>query len=139
MESHRGDPPRPPSSTPLTIAVDDPRRVDVGRLLERHLAFNHAVTPPGHVHAMGLEELLDPSVTLFSARRQGLLVGVGALHRLGGSHGELKSMHTDAEFRGNGVGRAMVTHILGFALELGLARVSLETGTMPAFSPARHL
>ncbi|MEY8039430.1 GNAT family N-acetyltransferase [Saccharopolyspora cebuensis] len=40
---------------------------------------------------------------------------------------------------GRGVGRAMVTHLLGIARERGLARVSLETGSMSAFAPARTL
>ena len=37
-------------------------------LLERHLAFAHEVTPAGHVHALHVERLVDPSVTFFGAR-----------------------------------------------------------------------
>ena len=36
-----------------------------------HLAFAHEETPPEHVHALDLSGLLDPTVTLFSARRGG--------------------------------------------------------------------
>jgi len=121
------------------VAVDDPRRPDVTELLERHLAFAHEVTPEGHVHALDVERLLDPSVTFFSARRDAVLLGVGALRELDPAHGEVKSMHTTPAARRQGVGRAMVEHLLGVARARGYERVSLETGTMDAFAPARDL
>jgi putative acetyltransferase len=121
------------------IAADDPRSEDVRSLLERHLAFAHEVTPVGHVHALDVDRLVDPSVTFFSARRAGVLVGVGALRRLDDSHAELKSMHTMEAARGQGVGTAMVARILEFAARSNYERVSLETGTMEAFAPARSL
>ena len=123
----------------LVIAVDDPGADDVRALLERHLAFAREVTPPGHVHALDADGLMDPAITLFSARRAGVLLGVGALSRLDEAHAELKSMHTTEAARGLGVGRAMVDHILAFAAERNYTRVSLETGTMAAFAPARSL
>ena len=123
----------------VVIAVDDPRVDDVRALLEGHLAFSRAVTPPGHVHALGIDGLLDRAVTFFSARRDGVLVGVGALKRLDDSHAEVKSMHTIEAARGQGVGRAMVDHLLAVAADRNYQRVSLETGTMNAFAPARSL
>ena len=123
----------------LVIAVDDPRIDDVRTLLDRHLAFAREVTPPDHVHAMDVEDLVDPAVTLFSARRDGVLLGVGALKRLDETHAELKSMHTSEAARGQGVGRTMVDHILAVAADRSYQRVSLETGTGDAFVPARSL
>src|SRR5207249_3448704 len=123
----------------VVIAVDDPRRDDVRALLEAHLAFSRAVTPPGHVHALGIEGLLDLAVTFFSARRDGVLVGIGALKRLDDSHAEVKSMHTIEAARGQGVGQAMVDHLLAVAATRNYQRVSLETGTMDAFASARSL
>jgi putative acetyltransferase len=123
----------------IDIAADDPRADDVRALLARHLAFAHEETPPEHVHALDLSGLLDPTVTFFSARRDGDLVGIGALRELDRDHGELKSMHTAAEERGRGVGRAMVDHLLGEARIRGYRRVSLETGTTEAFAAARSL
>jgi putative acetyltransferase len=123
----------------LVIAVDDPQAGDVRALLDRHLAFAREVTPPGHVHALDHDGLVDPAVTFFGARRGGVLLGVGALKRLDDTHGELKSMHTAEEARGQGVGRAMVDHLLAVAAGRGYRRASLETGTMPAFAPARAL
>jgi putative acetyltransferase len=48
-------------------------------------------------------------------------------------------MHTSEAARGLGVGLAIVDHILAFAGERNYERVSLETGSMAAFAPARSL
>jgi putative acetyltransferase len=123
----------------LVIAIDDPRVDDVRTLLDRHLAFAGDDTPPAHVHTLEVDDLLGPAVSFFSARRDGVLLGVGALKRLDESHAELKSMHTSEAARGHGVGRAMVDHLLAVAANRGYQRVSLETGTIDAFAPARSL
>jgi putative acetyltransferase len=52
---------------------------------------------------------------------------------------EIKSMHTAEAARGRGIGRAMVGHLVSVARDRGMRRVSLETGTMAAFGPARAL
>jgi putative acetyltransferase len=121
------------------ISIDDPRADDVRALLERHLAFSEATTPPEDRHALDIDGLLAPAVSFYSYRIDGQLLGVGALKRLGDDHAEIKSMHTAAEARGRGVGRAMVDHLVGVARERGFRRVSLETGSGPAFAPARGL
>ncbi|HZQ64824.1 MAG TPA: GNAT family N-acetyltransferase [Gaiellaceae bacterium] len=123
----------------FVIEVDDPRRDDVRALLEQHLAFAREVTPPEDVHALDLDGLLDPSVTLYSVRVDGELLGVGALKELEPGHAELKSMHTARAARRRGVGRAIVDHLLAVAASRGVRRVSLETGAMDAFAPARAL
>ena len=123
----------------LHIDVDDPRREDVAALLGRHLDFAHEVTPAGHVHALDVDRLVDPTVTFFSARVEGTILGVGALRRLDPTHAELKSMHTTAAARGQGVGRAILARLLNEAAERGFARISLETGTADEFLPARTL
>ena len=125
--------------SPLVIAIDDPRVTDVRALLERHLGFARETTPPEDVHALDLDGLLEPRVTFFSARRDAELLGIGALKQLDETHGELKSMHTASERRGAGVGRAMVDHLLAVAVGRGYRRVSLETGAMDEFAPARAL
>lgn len=123
----------------LVIAVEDPLAADVGAVLDRHLAFAHEHTPPTHVHALPGERLQDPAVTLFGARQAGVLLGVGAIRRLDAEHAELKSMHTVEEARGQGVGREMLRHLLQVAAASGCKQVSLETGAMAEFEPARTL
>lgn len=121
------------------IAIDDPRDPDVRALLERHLEFSLAQTPPEHSFALDVDGLLDPVITLFSVRAHGSLLGIGAIKRLGPHHAEIKSMHTAEAARGRGIGRAMLTHLLEVARAQGFRRVSLETGATAAFAPARAL
>lgn len=123
----------------IVIGADDPRADDVRALLERHLAFSREVTPAEGVYALDVEALLHPSVMFFSARLDGEIVGVGALKHVDDTHAELKSMHTVEAARSQGVGRAMVDHLLSVAAERHYQRVSLETGVMDAFAPARAL
>jgi putative acetyltransferase len=124
---------------PGVISTDDPRADDVRELLERHLTYAGANTPPEDVHALDVDSLLDPAVTFFSFRVDGELLGVAALKRLDGEHAEIKSMHTAQAARGRGIARALVDHLIGVAREGGYRRVSLETGSGPAFAPARRL
>jgi putative acetyltransferase len=121
------------------ISVDDPRAPDVRALLERHLTFTTSTSPPEDMHALDVDGLLDPAVTFFSFRRDGELLAVGALKQLDAGHAELKSMHTAEAARGRGIGRAMLAHLIGVARDRGCSRVSLETGSMAAFAPARSL
>jgi putative acetyltransferase len=121
------------------ISTDDPRAADVHALLERHLAFARSSSPPQDVHALDVDGLLDPAITFRSFRREGELLAVGALKRLGPQHAEVKCMHTAQAARGQGIARAMLAHLLSVARERGVRRVSLETGSMAAFAPARSL
>jgi len=121
------------------ISIDDPRADDVRALIERHLEFARATTPPEAVFALDLDGLKDPAVTFFTYRVNGDVIGMAALKHLDDEHAELKSMHTAAEARGRGVGRALVDHIVTVARERGYRRISLETGSGPAFEAARNL
>ncbi len=125
--------------TELVFAVDDPRAEDVRALLQRHLAFAHEVTPPDHVHALDVDKLVDPAVTFYSLRRDGRLLGIGALRRLASDHAEIKSMHVAEAERGSGLGGVILDRLLDEACNHGYRRLSLETGTYPAFAAARAL
>lgn len=127
-------------TTDLVVAAEDPRTPDVVALLEAHLAFCRATSPPEAVHALDLDGLTHPAVTFVAARRHpGLLLGVGAIKRLDAAHREIKSMHTSAAARGQGVARLVLDHLLDLARSSGARRVSLETGSMAEFEPARSL
>ncbi len=123
----------------FSIQRDDPNADDVRALLSAHLTFANEHSPPEHVHALDVSGLCTPDVSFFSARDNQTVLGVGALKRLDTTHAEIKSMHTAASARGRGVGRAIVEHLLAFARVGNYVRVSLETGTMEAFAPAREL
>ena len=48
-------------------------------------------------------------------------------------------MRTSPDHLGRGVGRTLLTHIVDEARRRGYGRVSLETGSSPAFDAANHL
>ena len=121
------------------ISADDPRAADVQKLLRSHLEFAAAHTPAEGVYALDVSGLVDPAIAFFSFRRDGELLAMGALKQLDDRHAEIKSMHTAAAARGRGIGRAMLGHLIAEARDRGYARVSLETGSMSAFEPARAL
>ncbi|MHB1511540.1 MAG: GNAT family N-acetyltransferase [Acidimicrobiales bacterium] len=129
----------PETGDALPVGIDDAAAADIRELLRTDLVFAHDVTPQGHVHALPVEALIDPHVTLVSARANGVLLGVGALKRLNDAHGEIKAMHTAATARRRGVGRAVLEQLMSIGREQGYQRLSLETGTMEAFAPARSL
>jgi len=121
------------------ISIDDPRAPDVRRLLEHHVTFARGQTVPEDAHALDVDGLCGPEVTFFSLRRDGTLLAVGAIQRLDSEHAEVKSMHTVDTARRQGVGRRMLEHLIAVAREAGYRRLSLETGSMAAFAPARAL
>jgi putative acetyltransferase len=121
------------------IAVDDPLAADVRELVSRHLDFARSLSPPENVFALDASSLADPAVTFFTCRRSGDLLAIGALKQLSEEHGELKSMHTAQAARRMGVGRAMLGHLIGVARARGYQLLSLETGSMDGFAPARSL
>lgn len=121
------------------VQREDPASPASRALIERHLAFARTHSPPEDVHALEATGLLAPDVTFFGIRDRDELLGIGALRQLDGRHGEIKSMHTVQEARGRGVGKAMLDGLLAVARSRGYRRVSLETGTMAAFAPARTL
>jgi phosphinothricin acetyltransferase len=122
-----------------TISVDDPRADDARKLLAEHLSFCREETPPQDVHALDITDLLGPAITFFGYRVEGKLVAVGALKAIDVGHAEVKSMHTERSARRTGAGGAVLGHIISVARERGFRRLSLETGAMEAFAPARAL
>lgn len=108
-------------------------------LLRVHLAGSRSNTAPGSAHALDVAGLQAPGVSFWTIWDGETLLGCGALKRLAADHGEVKSMHTAQAVRRNGVGRAMLRHIIATARSRGMARLSLETGSWDYFRPARAL
>ncbi len=123
----------------MKIEVDDLSRRAVQSLLEEHLQHMHQLSPPESVHALDLARLRGPDITFWTAWDGPQLLGCGALKDLGGRHGEVKSMRTSTALRRQGTGRALLAHIIAVARARGFERLSLETGSMDAFLPARRL
>jgi putative acetyltransferase len=108
-------------------------------LLRLHLAAAHENSPPGTVFALDLSGLKRPDVTFWGAWEGDQLLGCGALKQLDPEHGEIKSMRTDPSHLGKGVGARVLERIMAAARERGYRRLSLETGSTPAFDAAHAL
>lgn len=139
-------------SRPLHIRIDrelvHPQLI---ALLREHLDGMHAESPPESVHALDLGDLRQADITFLTAWRpaphaapdtEGELVAMGAIRELApstaaqGGHGELKCMRTSARHLRQGAAHAILCELLSLARQRGYRRVSLETGSTPAFEPA---
>ena len=123
----------------MEIRLDDLGGAEIRALLAEHLRNMHQISPPESVHALDLTALLKPDITFWTAWSDGELLGCGALKELTPHHGEIKSMRTASAHRREGVGSAMLQHIMAEARKRSYVRLSLETGSMAAFEPARRL
>lgn len=127
------------SDHPIDIAEDDLSGPDARALVALHLDGMSANSPAGHVFALGLASLQAPDVTVWTARIGSALAGMAALKALGPRHGEIKSMRTHPAHLRKGVAAALLARIMEEARARGYARLSLETGSGPAFEPALAL
>jgi putative acetyltransferase len=123
----------------VRIQIDDLSGPAIQALIEEHLAIMRQQSPPESVHALPLDDLRKPDVTFWSAWDNGELLGCGALKELDPAHGEIKSMRTAARHLRKGVARALLDHLMAEARARRYRRLSLETGSMAAFEPARQL
>jgi putative acetyltransferase len=123
----------------MEIKLDDLAGSEIRALLTEHLHNMHQLSPPESVHALDLGGLQKPEITFWTVWSQGELLGCGALKELSPAHGEIKSMRTVSAHRRKGVARAMLQHMILEARKRSYVRLSLETGSMPAFEPARSL
>jgi putative acetyltransferase len=108
-------------------------------LVRQHLASAAEHSPPESVHALGYERLKQPGLRFYTAWRGDELAAMGAVKRLAADHAELKSMRTVDALQRRGIAATMLRHLLQVAADMGCTRVSLETGSMDAFAPARAL
>ncbi|MFL0372329.1 GNAT family N-acetyltransferase [Paenibacillus amylolyticus] len=123
----------------MEIKVDDLSGVQVKALIAEHLQGMAADSPPESIHALNLDGLKKPEITFWCAWEGEDLLGCGAIKELDPEHAELKSMRTASAHLRKGIARKILAHILEVATERGYKRISLETGSMDSFIPARKL
>jgi len=124
----------------MKIIPDNLQSSEVIHFLEEHIVEMKSVSPPESKHALDLEGLRNPKLSFWSVWDDDeILVACGALLTLSKTHGEIKSMRSKKSVRGKGIASKLLEFILNEARVLGLKQVSLETGSMPFFAPARSL
>ena len=121
------------------IAVDDLTGPAIAALLQEHVDEMRAITPPESKHALNLDSLRQPGITLWSAHDGDHLVGCGALKELDPASAEIKSMRTATAAQRRGVAAALLTHLIAEAGRRGYRRLYLETGAGDFFRPAHTL
>lgn len=125
----------------MDIRRDDLSDPQLIALLRAHRADLARHSPPGSVHAIDVDvaALRAAPITFWSVWDGERLAGCGALKALEPGHGEIKSMRTVDTYRRRGVAARLLGHLLAEARERGYRRLSLETGSGPAFAPAHAL
>ena len=123
----------------MEIIVDDLSGQEIADFLSQHMADMKSISPPESRHALDLEGLRCDDVTFWSVYEKGSLLGCGAIKELDSIHGEIKSMRIALSSRGKGIASMLLKHILHISKIRGYKRISLETGSMDFFMPAREL
>ncbi len=112
----------------ITITQERPDHPDAQTLveeLEAHLATLYPVTSR---HGFSVDKLLREGVAFFLSRVDGQAAGCGGVLLVGSDYAELKRMYVRPNYRGQGLGRQMLDHLVEYAREHGLSIVRLETG-----------
>ena len=123
----------------MHIKRDDLSGPEIAVLLAEHLQDMAETSPPESRHALDLDGLRQPEVTVWGVWQGTELVGCGALKELDAGHAEIKSMRTAKAHLRKGVAAALLAHIVAESKQRGYQRLSLETGSMTYFSPAHNL
>lgn len=100
----------------------------------------------GQTYALDLSALQVPNIHLWTIWSSSSSIpdscsddlhGCAALKILDDSAGEIKSMHTVAAARGQGIGGQLIDKIVDVSRDLGLKLLYLETGSMDGFAGVR--
>lgn len=123
----------------MDIRIDDLSGPDIVCLLEQHIKDMKAASPPESKHALDLNGLRKPEITFWTIWDGVNLAGCLAMKELDNNHAEVKSMRVDHAFRNRGIASKLLAHMIQEAQKRNYTRLSLETGAMPFFEPARKL
>jgi putative acetyltransferase len=123
----------------MKIRADDLTGPEIIALLHEHLRCMAEISPPESRHALNLDGLRKADITFWTIWNGPELAGCGAIKELDKQHGEIKSMRTAYSCQRKGVASHMLRHIIEEAKLRGYRRLSLETGSMAYFDPARKL
>jgi putative acetyltransferase len=112
----------------ITIAVESPLQDEVRTLIAELNAVLLTLSPPEACYHLTVEEMAEPTVTVWIARDGDTIIGCGALKRHFETVGEVKRMFTRPKWQGQGIGGRILGEIQHVAEREGLERLVLETG-----------
>lgn len=110
----------------VEISPAAPEAVEIIGELDAHL-WTHPY-PPQSRHAFSVEKMLREGVVFFVTHYEEQLAGCGGIKIFAGDYGEVKRMYVRPQFRGKGLGKAMLAHLASYARSQNLDLLRLETG-----------
>lgn len=123
------------TSSPVPADLTDPALI---AFLTEHLRDMEPTAPPDSRHALDLAALAADGIRVWVVVDAEVVV-TGATAPIEPGHEEIKSMRVAPRHRGRGWARLMLDHLVDDARSRGVSRLSLETGSMEFFAPARKL
>ncbi len=112
----------------MKIDLESPNKPEILALIEALDAYQKPLYPPESHHGIDIMALAMPHVLFAVARNnKGKAVGCGAIS-LSNEYGELKRMYVMNEYRGQGLGKQLLTFLESAARLRNCTHVLLETG-----------
>jgi GNAT superfamily N-acetyltransferase len=109
------------------ITAERPDTADAIALITELDAILAPQYPPESRHGYSVEKLRQEAVVFFVMRHEMIPAGCGGL-QLYPDYGEVKRMYVRPQFRGLGLGKLMLNHLVDYALQQRLEVLRLETG-----------
>ena len=103
--------------------------------LEERYAFRLPVQEAVEHDLKGIHKFEPPNGRLALAFESGTAIGTAAMHTIGPGTAEIKRMWVDPEYRGAGVGRALLARLIADAGTAGYQRIRLDS---PDFMTNAH-
>jgi GNAT superfamily N-acetyltransferase len=112
----------------IVITEERPDTPDAQALIEELEAHLEKLYPSESRHGFSVEKLLRERVAFFVTRDGNQAAGCGGALIVGSEYAEIKRMYVRPAFRGRGLGRLMLDHLVEHARGRGLNVIRLETG-----------
>ena len=113
---------------PAIITPERPDTIDARALIAELEAQLDPFYPRESRHGYSVEKLIADDVAFFLIRENGTPTGCGGLKLIGTEYGEVKRMYVRPQFRGLGLAKLMLNHLVGYAQSQGIGLLRLETG-----------
>ena len=123
----------------MQIRRDELTKPEVQAILAEHIRDMYATSPPDSVHTLDFEALRQPNIAFWVCWDGVIPAGCIALKEHAHDWGEIKSMRTADAYRGKGVGKLLLQHVIDYAQQQSFRRLCLETSAEPFFMPAREI
>lgn len=111
-----------------SISEERPDTADAQTLIAELEAVLDPLYPRESRHGYSVEKLLREGVAFFVIRDDGIGAGCGGVQLFGTEYGELKRMYVRPQFRGRGLGKFMLDHLVEYTRGRGVSVLRLETG-----------